>query len=146
MKVKPLAQWNNWSLLWCPDSWLMDYKSDSLTKQIRRDLTDVSPWWIKVQGTSCKWCCYQLKIQTYISSHYVQKTVSCFSFFYFFLFFLTLLYFWCVTASNSLLTVLIIIKYNKMCVDKYVIYTLSLVLFVYLNAFHIKPLLWQRNI
>ena len=78
---------------------------------------------------------------TYISSHYVQKTVSCFSFFYFFLFFLTLLYFWFVTASNSLLTVLIIIKYNKMFVEKYAIYTLSLVLFVYLNAFHIKPLL-----
>ena len=50
-----------------------------------------------------------------------------------------------VTAINILLTVLIIIKYNKMFVDKYAIYTLSLVIFVYFNAFHIKPLLWQRT-
>ena len=32
-----------------------------------------------------------------------------------------------------------------MFVDKYAIYTLSLVIFVYFNAFHIKPLLWQRT-
>ena len=50
-----------------------------------------------------------------------------------------------VTASNSLLTILIIIKSNKMFVDKYVIYTLSLVIFIYFNAFHIKTLLWQRT-
>ena len=35
-----------------------------------------------------------------------------------------------VTASNSSLTILIIIKYNKMFVDKYAIYTLSLVISV----------------
>ena len=50
-----------------------------------------------------------------------------------------------ITASISLLTILIIIKYNKMFVDKYAIYTLSLVIFVYFNAFRIKPLLWQRT-
>ena len=48
-----------------------------------------------------------------------------------------------VTASNSLLNILIIIEYNKMFVDKYAIYTLSLVIFVYFDAFHTKPLLWQ---
>ena len=48
-----------------------------------------------------------------------------------------------VTAINILLTVLIIIKYNKKFVDKYAMYTLSLVIFVYFNAFHTKPLLWQ---
>ena len=32
-----------------------------------------------------------------------------------------------------------------MFVDKYAIYTLSLVIFVYVNTFHIKPLLWQRT-
>ena len=32
-----------------------------------------------------------------------------------------------------------------MFVDKYAIYTLLLVIFVYFNAFHIKPLLWQRT-
>ena len=56
-----------------------------------------------------------------------------------------------VTASNSLLTILIVIKYNKMCVDKYAIYTLSLVIFVDFlkfvdfNAFLIKTLLCQRT-
>ena len=42
-----------------------------------------------------------------------------------------------VTARNSLL----IIKSNKMFVDKYALYTLSLVIFLYFNVFHIKPLL-----
>jgi len=46
-----------------------------------------------------------------------------------------------VTASNSWLTILIIIKSNKMWVDKYAIHTLSLVIFVYFNTFYIKPLL-----
>ena len=45
-----------------------------------------------------------------------------------------------VTASNSLLTIFIIIKSNKMFVDRYAIYTLSLVIFVYFNVFHIKQL------
>ena len=51
-----------------------------------------------------------------------------------------------VTTSNSLLTILIVIKYNKMFVDKYAIYTLSLVIFVDFlkfvdfNAFLIKTL------
>jgi len=48
-----------------------------------------------------------------------------------------------VSASNSLLTILMIIKYSKMFVDKYAIYTLSLVIFVYFNALHIKQLLLQ---
>jgi len=50
-----------------------------------------------------------------------------------------------VTASNSSLIILIIIKYNKMFVDKYAIYTLSLVIFGYFNAFYMQPLLWQRT-
>ena len=32
-----------------------------------------------------------------------------------------------------------------MFVDKYAIYTLSLVIFVNFNAFYIKTLLWQRT-
>jgi len=33
---------------------------------------------------------------------------------------------------------MVIIKYNKMFEDKYAIYTLTLVVFIYFNAFHLN--------